>query len=718
MSWKKALIITGLMIALALLGVACAPKATPTEAPTDVIASPTSVPPQTSSALTVPYESIWIASGHADSAAVAFNHWNEEIPAVIPADCTKCHTSAGLAEFASTGKTSEVPVPGGVITCTTCHNEVVSALTSVTFPSGNVINNLGPEARCMTCHQGRESKASVDASIEVTVGAGADPDVSSPDLSFRNVHFFTAGATMYAAQAAGGYEYEGQLYDQKFTHVEQMDTCLSCHDNHSLEVKILKCAECHENSSSVDDMKNTRMMGSMKDYDGDGDRAEGIYYEIQGLQEKLLVAIQSYALDISGAAIVYDPLTYPYFFIDNNEDGILTEGEAVLANAYASWTPRLIKAAYNYQFTIKDPGAYAHNAKYAIELLYDSINDLNNVLITPVDLSTAHRIDAGHFAGSLAAFRHWDSTVEVQADCARCHSAGGLKQYLSYRTTIGAPLSNGFMCSTCHDMQNFPSMPSIASVTFPSGKSVSFGGKDVDGNFMANDNNICLMCHQGRESTASLNAKIGSAEFNTVNPKLTFSNVHYYAAGGSLFGNDVQTAYQFAGKTYLGQNVNHPLNKCVDCHDTHSSEIRIDVCAPCHPNNPAAATIRYGTDITDWDGDGKITEPIKDEISTLEAALYARIVSYASANGVAIVYGPAFPYWVKDLNGNGIQDANEAAQANSYTSYTPNLLVAAYNYHFVQKEPGNYAHNPLYTIQFLYDSLEALGADMTGYTRP
>jgi hypothetical protein len=718
MSWKKDLFIIGLLILLAMLAVACGPKPTPTEAPTEIIASPTVVPTEIPSVVAVPFQSIWEASGHADATAAAFTHWNEESPAVIPADCTKCHTSTGLAEFVTNGKSLDVNVPGGVVTCTTCHNEAVSALTSVTFPSGNVVNNLGPEARCISCHQGRESKAGVDAFIEVALGPEPDPDVTSPDLSFRNVHYFTAGATMYASQAAGGYEYAGQVYDRKFTHVENMDTCLSCHDSHSLDVKVLKCAECHENASSVDDMKNTRMMGSMMDYDGDGDRAEGIYFEIQGLQEKLLTAIQAYAFEISAVAIVYDPATYPYFFIDNNEDGILSEEEAVATNAYNAWTPRLIKATYNYHFTFKDPGAYAHNAKYAIELLYDSISDLNNVLTNPVDLSAAHRIDAGHFAGSAPAFRHWDSGVEVEAACARCHSATGLTQYLKYSTNIGVPISNGFMCSTCHDMLNFPSLPSITSVTFPSGKSVSMGGKDIDGKFVGNDSNVCLMCHQGRESTVSLNAKIGDTEPNTINPKLTFSNVHYFAAGGSLFGNDVQTAYQFSGKTYLGQNTLHPLNKCVECHDTHNGEIKTDTCAACHPNYLTPADIRYGTNVTDWDGDGATTESMKNEISSLQDTLYARILAYASSNGSAIVYGPGYPYWVKDLNGNGIQDANEAVPANSYTSYTPNLLAATYNYHFLQKEPGNYAHNPLYAIQILYDSIEALGGDVTTYTRP
>jgi hypothetical protein len=36
-----------------------------------------------------------------------------------------------------------------------------------------------------------------------------------------------------------------------------------------------------------------------------------------------------------------------------------------------------LKAAYNYQYATKDPGAFAHNGKYIIQLLYDSLADLD-----------------------------------------------------------------------------------------------------------------------------------------------------------------------------------------------------------------------------------------------------------------------------------------------------------------------------------------------------
>lgn len=718
MSVKRILIAGILVVISMIILVACGPQP---DATLQISTATTGTQPEAGGenpSLVIPFQAEWAASGHADINAPAFNHWNEADPLVITAACVKCHSSNGLEEFIRTGANQDAQVPGGVINCTTCHNESVSSLIEVTFPSGKVVGNLGAEARCLSCHQGRESKTSLDAYIEMNAGAEAAPDVVVPGLSFRSVHYFTAGATMYASMVSGGYEYEDQVYDGKYTHIENMDTCLDCHDNHSLEIKVFKCAECHEFSSSTEDLKGTRMLGSLMDYDGDGDRAEGIYFEIEGLQQKLLDAMQAYGTSINSDAIVYSPDTYPYFFSDGDQDGTLSKTEEKAENAYISWTPRLLKAAYNYQFTVKDPGAYAHNAKYAIELLYDSINDLNRVLPVPEDLDSAERIDFRHFAGSAQAFRHWDKAGEVEAECAKCHTAYGLPQFLKNGANIAVTISDGLMCSTCHIMEEIPTLRTVASVTFPGGKEVSFAGQDVDGNFMVDESNICLECHQGRESTASVNAMINGLDGNTVDPKLSFGNVHYYAAGASLFGNDAQVAYQYPGQEYVGRYSAHPIGKCAECHDTHSGLIKVDTCAACHPGNSTPATIRYGIDKTDWDRDGNNSEPIKEEISTLQGVLLNQILAYSNQVEAPIAYGPLYPYWVKDLNGNGLQDMDEGGPGNAYTSFTPNLLTAAYNYHFLVQEPGNYAHNPMYSIQLLQDSIAAVGGDVSGYFRP
>jgi len=695
-------LIGGLIILVAALA-ACGPK-TPavTAAPTEAVA--------TEAPVEVPFMDVWKGSGHANSTEEAFNHWNEDDPKVVPADCAKCHTSTGIVDFLN-GAPVDVPVPGGVITCTTCHNATVMALSSVTFPSGAEITGLGPEARCMTCHQGRESKVSVDEAI---AKVAEEADTVSADLGFKNIHYFAAAATLYGNEAHGGYEYDDKSYDAKHDHVTGVDTCLACHDQHSLQVRVEKCAVCHE-VKDIEELKNVREPSSMMDYDGDGDTTEGMYFEIQGLQEALFAGIQAYGKEISGKSILFNADAHPYFFADANDNGAVDEGEG----KYDAWTPRLLKAAYNYQVSIKDPGSFAHGNKYIVELLFDSLADLNTKLTTPIDMSKMHRDDAGHFAGNTEPFRHWDEEGRiVPASCAKCHSATGLPQFLKEGVNISNPASNGFQCSTCHDEANWPNRYAVASVTFPSGAVVSYGGKDADGKFVADDSNLCIACHQGRESTVSVNGSITGMDPDAANPKIRFKNVHYFAAGATLFGTEVKGAYEYDGKTYLGFNSAHPVNKCKDCHDVHKLEPKVETCAACHQGAEPEA-IRAPGDAVDYDGDGNVTEGMYGEIETLSEALYAQILDYTKTKaGKGIIYdGLAYPYFFVDADGDSVADVGDKGPIG-YDSWTPRLLKAAYNYQYSQKDPGAFVHNPKYVVQFLIDSIADLGGSVSAYTRP
>ncbi len=646
----------------------------------------------------IPFEADWANSPHNAADTEAFMHWNEEDPQEVPANCAKCHSTPGYMDFlgadGSEFGTVENNVPvGTTIECQACHNEATLSLTSVVFPSGIEIHGLGDESRCMQCHQGRASKFTVDQGI---IDAGLDPvadlDTVSEDVGFSNIHYFAAAATLYGTAAKGGYEYDGKVYDSKFEHVAGYDSCIDCHNPHTLEVKVEECSVCHTNVSSAEDLVNIRMPGSLVDYDGDGNMEEGIMGEIEGMQELLYSAMQAYSAEVAGATVVYDSASYPYFFDDAGE-------------RFASWTPRLAQAAYNYQVSQKDPGEFAHGGKYIIELLYDSTESLNEALATPVDMTNVRRIDHGHFAGSEEAFRHWDEEGVVAASCTKCHSSEGLPLFLAEGVTISQEPSNGLNCATCHsDLTTFALYVS-PEVTFPSGATVSLGDNET-----SQASNLCINCHQGRESTTGVNRRIGDLGDNEVSDSLGFINIHYFAAGATLFGTEVKGVYEFAGQEYLGRNEHvDAFDTCIECHSAHALEVKVDDCANCHEGIETAEdlhTIRVSE--TDFDGDGDATEGLYGEIETMSEALYAAIQAYAEAtDGVdPIVYnGSSYPYF---FNGAG----------ERYATWTPALVRATYNYQYVQKDPGNFAHNGQYIIQVLYDTLNSLGADTTGMTRP
>lgn len=703
-----------LVLGLAVLSLSACAQATPAseviqEVPTQTCPEPEPCPelPETVDA---PFEELWKESPHADKEAEAFRHWDEEDPMEVPVACATCHSSTGFQDFVGADGSEMFVVDENasvdtVIECQTCHNDATMSLSTVKFPSGVELTGLGSEAVCMTCHQGRASKVQVD---EAVTNAGVEDDEVSVDLGFINIHYYAAAVSRYGTEVKGGYEYDGMTYDTLFEHVQGVETCFDCHNPHSLELELGTCAGCHE-ANSVEDLRTIREPSSFVDYDGDGDIAEGVYYEVEGLKEMVYTAIQTYATEVLEMPIGYNAAAYPYFFNDTNGDGELTEDEAVFSNAFASWSPRLLKAAYNFMTVSKDPGGYAHGGKYLIQLMHDSITDLNTVVDTPVDMSMAVRDDAGHFASNTEAWRHWDADGAVPASCAKCHSATGLPQFISEGTTISNAPTSGLWCESCHNTAEWPAVYALETVTFPSGAKVGFTDKPSA--------NLCLNCHQGRESTVSVNRAIGDAGDDVVVEGLSFRNVHYFAAGATLFGTDAKGVYEYEGKTYAGQYAHVVgFSTCVDCHDVHGLDVKAQTCQGCHQTDDPT-TIRM-TLTEDYDGDGA-TEGIAGEVDTLIDLLYAAILEKSTDGGTPLVYDShSHPYFFNDTNTNGEADPDEATRENAFVSWTPRLLRAAYNYQYAMKDPGAFAHNPTYILQVLYDSIQDVGGDVTGLVRP
>ena len=667
----------------------------------------------------IPAVESWVNSPHNDEESDAFRNWDENDPPAIPGSCASCHSTIGYIDYVGGDGSEQFSMElesvdiGETIECNACHAPGAGKMDAIPFPSGAIISGLGSESRCMICHQGQASKVQVDEAIEAN-GLTNDMDTPKDELGFVNIHYYAAAATLFGTAASGGYEYEGKSYDFKNDHVEGYDTCVSCHKSHSLELKIDECASCHAGVASVEDIRMIRMEGSEKDYNGNGDGKEGIADEIAGLRDMLYQGIQAYANEVVGIPLVYDAHTYPYFFIDTNADGEADKDEANYGNKYNAWTARLLKAAFNYQTASQDPGAYVHGGKYIIQLLYDSIENLNEVIESKVDLTSAHRIDAGHFAGSENAFRHWDESGSVSGNCARCHSANGLPRYLNEGVNISESVSNGINCATCHDDLTSYTRFVIDSATFPSGRMVSFGEGD--------DSNLCLQCHQGQQSTTQIDEHIANsgAVDDEVSDKLGFQNPHYFAAGATLFGTEVKGAYEFDDESYNSRYFHVPqFDTCIDCHSTHGLDVMAESCGTCHTGVENLEEIRMSN--VDYDGDGDIAEGIAGEINTMSELLYEAILAYAGDNpeAAAIVYDRnTYPYWFIDLNGNAEPDPDETHYGNLYMSWTPRMLRSVYNYTWVQNDPGSYVHNAYYMLQVLYDSLMDIGADVSSMTRP
>lgn len=635
---------------------------------------------------------LWVASPHADVEAEAFNHWNEEDPQEVPASCAQCHSTDGYIDYVGADGTDAGVVDaahavGSVVTCDACHNQATINMTSVTFPSGVEITDLGSDSRCMVCHQGRASSVNVKNDIEA---AGVeDMNAVSEDLRFINIHYYAAAASLYGSEVHAGYEFDDMRYQMRNEHVEGYNSCVDCHDSHTLELKVDECSTCHEDADDLDELPEIRMNGSMIDYDGDGDIDEGIKGEIDTLRDMLYEAIQTYADEVIGTGIEYNSAQYPYWFTADGE-------------RYSTFSGNLTIATYNYQVSLKDPGAYAHNPKYHIELMYDTIMMLNGEISEPIDLSNAHRNDPGHFDSTDEPWRHWDEDGEVSASCTKCHTAEGLPFFLEHGVTISREPSSSMNCATCHsDIENIAEGELYISneVTFPSGAVVSYGEEEPA--------NLCINCHQGRESSTSVAAHIANAgvEDDAVSEDLSFRNPHYFAAGATMFGSEGMGGYQYDGMEYTGRFPHaRRTDTCIGCHDPHALELDVERCMDCHDNVESREDIpliRLDEDFdpVDYDGDGDVEEPIKAEIETLQTALLDAITAYSEDMGTPIVYNPdAYPYWF-------------TPDGERYASWTPRLVRTAFNYAWSQKDPGVYAHNADYILQLLYDSIVDIGGE-------
>jgi hypothetical protein len=673
-----------------------------------------------------PFEVQWAASGHGDIVGEPFRHWDED--GSVSTSCARCHTGDGFADYAEDGVTNAAAaLPLGHY-CDTCHTTppltrysdllTYTALEPIAFPSAATASLWGDSNMCISCHSGRSSTVQVDAKI-----AG---DPGGP-YTFTNIHYYAAAASYFGTETKGGYEYAGEEYAGRNnfpSHNPAQQTCVGCHlrveqpvADHNFVPQVSDCTSCHSGTSF-----ETLSGPPVKNHDA-----------IEAGKDDLLDEIQDYAANVIGVWIAYDGGGYPYFFTDTNHNGVADSGEP----GYNQFDESLLKAAYNYQVASKDPAGFIHNGTYIRQILHDSIADLGGTptIAAPgrpgFDNLNANKSEQWHVSGHAASagepFRHWDGDGEVPASCAKCHTSTGFIDYVADGTVdSAAPLGKLVGCSTCHGNANLFADSStryddlvtnsrLEPVLFPSGATATMSGPS----------NICMTCHQGRESGLSVDALAANSTVQTPTDydSYSFINRHYYAAAAILFGSEVTGGYEYLGEVYKGRNLytgHNNLNKCVQCHmrgvQDHHFVPEIADCDSCHQGITDFTQLGkpFGNPNVDFDGD-LVGESFQDEIDGMAANLLLGIQAYAMTGlpqASPVVYAPhSYPYWFKDSDGDGLLTPGEDSFANRYNDFDRTLLRAAYNYHSAQ-DPASDIHNHEYVLQTLYDSMDNLDDGM------
>ena len=248
---------------------------------------------------------------------------------------------------------------------------------------------------------------------------------------------------------------------------------------------------------------------------------------------------------------------------------------------------------------------------------------------------------------------------------------------------------------------------------------------------------ICLFCHQGRESGYTLYRKFQALglDYFTSPPGSTYTGNQtpgdeHHLAGGALLWS--KNAYEFriggVPQMYSDGIPQHQQKNCTGCHMSevtddpitatttggHTFKPDIKTCQACHAGIPDFLTVPAPNDI---DGDPSTT------------TVYASIGDYTNINfnlapaatdkGLLAILRYAMYQSGMEVDGRSvykrIDPYNKAANhrsANLFTTWTPEQQQAVFNFNSLQNgNQGNalYVHNYFYAAQVLIDSCRALG---------
>jgi hypothetical protein len=150
--------------------------------------------------------------------------------------------------------------------------------------------------------------------------------------------------------------------------------------SHSFEPEFTtECVECH-GLQTLDTI--TPAFRPEDDFDNDDTTKPKA--EVAAFAARLYAAIQAYCAHFAdsvtppnGASYcAYNGTAYPYWFKDTNKNGAVDPDETTAMK----FDSKSLRAAFNYQYYQKEPGAWAHNNKYIVQVLYDSIQDLSDAV--------------------------------------------------------------------------------------------------------------------------------------------------------------------------------------------------------------------------------------------------------------------------------------------------------------------------------------------------
>jgi hypothetical protein len=305
------------------------------------------------------------ASGHKNLGDAAYS---------IGGGCQICHTNEGFIDRVN-GKPIDPnawvahPSPPGCFTCHEPHETGdmrLRTVVPVTLKTGAVFD-VGNGNLCATCHQARDTASNLVV-----------PTPANKISLYWGIHE-SPQADMVSG--TNGFQFPGKAYGSSAHKDVIKDGCVDCHmslpsgragfspaiGGHSFSVvgkvhdvltlNTSGCIACHKDIQQVPGRDVFNVM-AQEDYDLDG-KKEPTMDEVQGLLDKLV--------NVNGTGLL-QKLPVPLY----KADGSFNVTGSPVVRPVAE-----MGALYNYQFVLRDASRGIHNTKYAIQLLYDSIQALD-----------------------------------------------------------------------------------------------------------------------------------------------------------------------------------------------------------------------------------------------------------------------------------------------------------------------------------------------------
>ena len=522
------------------------------------------------------------------------------------------------------------------------------------------------------------------------------------------------GAKLYKDVSGGHDELVDELADEPPVQDATVVQCRTCHNPHNpfelLHEDLLDnadnvlqsaeyrtCSNCHQNTGSF---------GLADAYHGENNG-----HSWSGGSPDYTVGVPPF----NAEEIMYDT------HFDNPETPTAIEGynlgPLTAAGDFGLASERVCRDCHNVHAadtTINNQWASSGHAGHIMHIKEEAdASDAQNILDAAVE--------------SDSPFAHYDWDAKNREACQRCHTATGLKNFLTAQASQNDdnpdndieydPVNNDF--SHLEGWERNPDTDDVTSsgqneLLYCWGCHANNSGELRDPGPVTVDysnaphtypdllgSNVCMACHTGRESGESI--KNSTDDFSDKG----FLNSHYLAAGGTVF---TTTGYEFAGRNYTNSiyflhdrvGLNDPPQPgdngpCVGCHmKTEESHLFLPV------KKDAAGAITELTSFAQTCSDCHTgQEELLDLVNEYEEGVVAALEALQDVLADSGYYfKPSHPYFFTD------QDVAVRDWTVGVSSNGKNNMGAAFNYNLIYHDPGAHVHNLQYTRKLIYDSID------------